>query len=222
MSLTVPLCVAPSTGGEHSPTGQTGAAVTPGPRRPVWPGSGGPAPAGLATERRVHFSPMTDADLDGVCEVEKTAYTHPWSRKHFADSLAAAHPAVLLLGELQPGERVHPSRPDGRVLLGYLVAMSGVDEVHLLNITVAPAHQRQGWARCLLDALCLWSRGQRAQWLWLEVRASNAPARALYQAYGFQPVGLRKAYYPMGPLQREDAVVMSLNLVADAARKDHP
>ena len=119
--------------------------------------------------------------------------------------------------EARPGEVAYPPRADGRVLLGYLVAMPGVDEVHLLNITVAPSQQRQGWARFLLDALALWSRGQGAQWLWLEVRAGNAPARALYDRYGFQQVGLRKGYYPAGGLRREDAVVMSLSLVAQGA-----
>ena len=155
---------------------------------------------------------MTDADLDAVCEVEKSAYTHPWTRKHFADSLASGYPAVMLLGEALPGEAVHPRRADGRVLLGYLVAMPGVDEVHLLNITVAPAHQRQGWARFMLDALALWSRGQGAQALWLEVRQSNAPARRLYERCGFQAVGVRRGYYPLTSLQREDAIVMSLRI----------
>src|SRR5690606_18330577 len=117
--------------------------------------------------------PMTEDDLDAVTEVEKWAHAHPWSRKNFADSLAAGYPVMLLLGEAWPDEVVLPRRDDGRVLLGYLVAMPGVDEVHLLNITVAPAHQRHGWARCLLDALVLWARGQRALWLWLEVRTSN-------------------------------------------------
>lgn len=165
-------------------------------------------------QRRVAFEPMAEADLDTVHELEKMAYPHPWSRRHFADSLASGHPAQMLLAQAGPGEVAFPPRADGRVLLGYLVAMPGVDEVHLLNITVAPTHRRQGWARFMLDALVLWSRGQGAQWLWLEVRASNAPARALYERYGFREVGLRKAYYPAGGLRREDAVVMSLNLVA--------
>jgi len=193
---------------------------------PAWAQRGWPAlvtadgadpadsPAPTHSQRRIAFVPMTEADLDTVVEVEKTAYTHPWSRKHFSDSLRSGYPAVLLLGEALPGEAVHPGRADGRVLLGYLVAMPGVDEVHLLNITVAPAQQRQGWARFMLDALVLWSRGQCAQWLWLEVRHSNAPARALYQRYGFAQVGLRRGYYPAGQRAREDAVVMSLNLVA--------
>ncbi len=199
--------------------------VAPSATLPVWHSTDWPDAAGRpprAAERRIAFEPLTEADLDAVCEVEKSAYTHPWSRKHFADSLAAGYPAMLLLGEALPGEPVHPVRADGRVLLGYLVAMPGVDEVHLLNITVAPAHQRQGWARFLLDALCLWSRGQRAQWLWLEVRASNAPARALYTGYGFQQVGIRKGYYPAAQFQREDAVVMSLNLVARRAAGGTP
>ena len=172
---------------------------------------------GKAFERRVCFAPMNEADLDAVQAVEKSAYAHPWSLKHFRDSLQAGYPAMLLLGEALPGELPWPLRADGLVLLGYLVAMPGVDEVHLLNITVAPAHQRQGWARCLLDALVLWSRGQGAQWLWLEVRQGNAPARRLYERYGFTQVGLRKAYYPAGAFQREDAVVMSLNLAAATA-----
>jgi ribosomal-protein-alanine N-acetyltransferase len=160
---------------------------------------------------------MLASDLDAVSEVEKRAYSHPWSRKHFADSLASAYPAILLLGEVLPGERPWPERADGHLLLGYLVAMPGVEEMHLLNITVSPEHQRQGWARCLLDALVFWSRGQRAQWLWLEVRAHNTPARGLYDSYGFQAVGLRKNYYQAGRLGREDAVVMSLSLQDSAS-----
>jgi ribosomal-protein-alanine N-acetyltransferase len=191
-----------------------------GPGVPVWHEGDWPEAASRpprAAERRIAFAPMTEADLDAVCEVEKTAYAQPWSRKHFADSLTAGYPAVMLLGEALPGEVALPPRADGRVLLGYLVAMPGVDEVHLLNITVAPAHQRQGWARFMLDALALWSRQQGAQWLWLEVRTGNAPARALYDAYGFRQVGVRKGYYPAGHGQREDAVVMSLNLATAAA-----
>lgn len=162
--------------------------------------------------RRARFAPMTEPDLDAVRAVEVSAYAHPWSRKHFADSLSAGYAAILLLGEPLPGEVVHPARADGLVLLGYLVAMPGVDEMHLLNITVAPAHQGQGWARYLLDALVLWSRASGALSLWLEVRHSNTGARRVYERYGFNQVGLRRGYYPAGHFQREDAVVMSLSL----------
>jgi [ribosomal protein S18]-alanine N-acetyltransferase len=182
-----------------------------------WPSVGDADRITLAQEhRRAVFAPITADDLDAVLAVEKSAYAHPWSHKHFSDSVQAGHPAMMLLGEPLPDEAVFPVRPDGRVLLGYLIAMPGVEEMHLLNITVAPQHQRQGWARLLLDALVLWSRGQGAQWLWLEVRASNAAARRLYEGYGFRQVGVRKGYYPAGQFQREDAIVMNLALMSPA------
>ena len=61
-----------------------------------------------------------------------------------------------------------------------------------------------------MTSLCQWSRKRQAQWVWLEVRASNTRAQQLYQQVGFKRVGERKNYYPLKPGQREDAVVMSL------------
>lgn len=149
------------------------------------------------------FEPMTLAHLDAVMAVEQSAYSHPWSRANLRSSILAGHQAQCLLA--------------GDELLGYFVALAGYREVHLLNITVAPAHQRRGWALVLLDALALWARGQQAEWLWLEVRASNARARHIYQRRGFAEVGLRKGYYPLGHGAREDAVVMNLRLMQEGA-----
>ena len=151
----------------------------------------------------VRLETMTEPWLAKVARVEKSAYAHPWLEGNFADSLKAGYPAQLLLADIAPGE------PE---LLGYFVAMKGVDEVHLLNITVAPDYQRQGFACLMLDALTLWSRGQNAGWLWLEVRISNTRARRVYEQYGFKHVGTRRNYYPQSAFQREDAVVMSLAL----------
>jgi ribosomal-protein-alanine N-acetyltransferase len=144
------------------------------------------------------FEPMTEARLDEVLAIEQRAYAQPWSRGNFTDSLRSGYQAQLLVA-------------DGTIL-GYFVAMKGVDEVHLLNITVAPACQAQGWGRVLLDALAIWSRGQGAQWLWLEVRVSNARALQIYERHGYRRVGERRGYYPAANGQREDAVVMSFKL----------
>jgi [ribosomal protein S18]-alanine N-acetyltransferase len=146
----------------------------------------------------VHFEPLQAAQLEAVMRVEQSAYAHPWTRLNFTDALTAGYEAQLLMAE---GE-----------LLGYFVAMQGVDEVHLLNITVAPKYQRQGWASVLLEALATWSRGLSKQWLWLEVRQGNARAMAAYEKNGFRRMGVRKKYYPSGNGEREDAVVMSLKL----------
>jgi ribosomal-protein-alanine N-acetyltransferase len=90
--------------------------------------------------------------------------------------------------------------------------MLGVDEVHLLNITVAPAQRHRGLGLALLDELCRWSRSQGAQWLWLEVRQSNQRALQIYERYGFRRVGERRDYYPLSLGRRETAVVMSHRL----------
>ncbi|RCX10071.1 ribosomal protein S18-alanine N-acetyltransferase [Extensimonas vulgaris] len=154
------------------------------------------APHALPPE--VRLAPLSLERLDAVLGIEKVAYSHPWSRGNFIDTLAAGYQAQVLLG--------------GDEVIGYYVAMLGVDEAHLLNLTVAPAFQRQGWARVLLDALGLWARGRGAQWLWLEVRVSNLRAQKIYAAHGFQRVGVRKRYYPAAAGTREDAIVMSLRL----------
>ena len=145
-----------------------------------------------------HFEPLLADRLEEVMRVEQRAYASPWSRTNFLDALHSGYQAQMLVA-------------NGH-LLGYFVAMKGVDEVHLLNITVAPEFQGQGWSRVMLDALALWARGQGAEWLWLEVRVGNVRAIKVYEAHGYRRVGLRKAYYPAGHGQREDAIVMSLRL----------
>ena len=144
------------------------------------------------------FEPLVAARLPEVMAIELSAYEHPWSVVNFRDALKAGYEAQLLVA--------------GDTVLGYFVAMQGVDEVHLLNITVAPPYQGQGWARVMLDALALWARGKGVQWLWLEARVSNLRAVQVYEAHGYRRVGQRRAYYPAARGTREDAIVMSLRL----------
>jgi ribosomal-protein-alanine N-acetyltransferase len=144
------------------------------------------------------FEPLTERWLDDVLAIELAAYEFPWSRGNFADSLRAGYQAQVLVA--------------GGRMLGYFIAMKGVDEAHLLNITVAPECRGEGWGRVMMEALAIWARGQGAQWLWLEVRESNRRARHVYEVGGFQSVGQRKGYYSAAGGAREDAVVMSLKL----------
>ncbi|MEO7116528.1 MAG: ribosomal protein S18-alanine N-acetyltransferase [Caldimonas sp.] len=148
--------------------------------------------------------PMTIASLDDVLVLEDEVYPFPWTRGNFVDSLAAGYTAwTLRLG-------------DGG-LIGYCVAMIGVDEMHLLNITVAPAARRRGHARRLLDSLARVCRERAAARLWLEVRESNGEARDAYRRLGFEEVGRRRGYYPAPEGRREDAIVMSLDIGAAGA-----
>lgn len=144
---------------------------------------------------------MASVDLAEVLAIERRAYAVPWTYGNFIDSIAAGYEAFVL-------------RDAGdAVLLGYFLAMKGVDEMHLLNITVAPEWQGQGLARRLLDEVCRLCRARGCTQLWLEVRVGNQRARAVYARFGFAEVGLRRAYYPPDPAMpggREDAVLMSL------------
>jgi ribosomal-protein-alanine N-acetyltransferase len=148
--------------------------------------------------------PMTVPALDGVLELELAVYPFPWTRGNFVDSLAAGYTAWTL------------NHVDGD-LVGYCVAMPGAGEMHLLNITIAPAVRRRGHARRLLGELVRQCRARDASRLWLEVRESNADAREVYLRLGFAQVGRRKAYYPAPDGRREDAIVMSLDLAEDGA-----
>jgi len=141
--------------------------------------------------------------LEAVLAIEVQAYAFPWTRGNFIDSIAAGYLTRVL----------HAA--DGE-LLGYFVAMAGFEEMHLLNLTVAPRHQGQGHARHLLAHLYTLSRGCGAHAVWLEVRESNERARALYLREGFIEAGRRRAYYPAPQGRREDAVLMSKALGGSA------
>jgi ribosomal-protein-alanine N-acetyltransferase len=145
---------------------------------------------------------MNAAHLDAVLAIEVAAYSFPWSRGNFIDSIAAGYPARVLVNARG-------------AMLGYFIAMGGVDEMHLLNITVAPAYHGRGHGRHMIAELIALCRAHAAQKLWLEVRESNARARSIYARLGFVQQGVRKGYYPAPFSRREDAVVMSLRLGAD-------
>ena len=144
--------------------------------------------------------PMTLADVPAVLALEQAVYPFPWTQGNFIDSLAAGHVAELL-------------RDADGALAAYSVALPGADEMHLLNLTVAPPWRRRGLARALLDALVARCRAERRERLWLEVRVSNARAQAVYERYGFVAVGQRRGYYP-AIRGREDALVMRLDVDA--------
>jgi [ribosomal protein S18]-alanine N-acetyltransferase len=148
--------------------------------------------------------PMHLAHLPAVMAIEQAVYPFPWTHGNFVDSLAAGHAAHVL-------------RTAAGTLAGYSVAMAGVQELHLLNLTVAPPFQGRGHARALLDALVAQCRRDGHEALWLEVRPSNARAREVYRRYGFEEVGVRRGYYPAGGGKREDACVMRLAIAREVA-----
>ncbi|HQR51713.1 MAG TPA: ribosomal protein S18-alanine N-acetyltransferase [Burkholderiales bacterium] len=145
----------------------------------------------------VWFRLMRTSDLDRVIAIEERVYTHPWTRGNFADSLRAGYGCWTL-------------ECDG-VVQGYGVLMTGVDEAHLLNLTIAAETQGRGYGRRLLAHFLGLARDLGARSIYLEVRPSNVIARDLYRRDGFREVGIRRGYYP-ALAGREDAIVMERRL----------
>ena len=145
---------------------------------------------------------MQYGDLDQVLRIERAAYSFPWTRGNFADSLAAGYSAwVCHIG----GE-----------LVGYVVVMLAVDEAHLLNISVHQSRQGMGFGARLLRHAMSTALTLGARSLLLEVRPSNERALELYRHFGFVRIGLRKAYYPAHE-GREDAIVLARSLTETRA-----
>ena len=90
------------------------------------------------------------------------------------------------------------------VLLGYGGISLVADEAEIITVAVSPAHRRQGIARALMEHMLYLAEDAWAS-VYLEVRASNTPARELYRSLGFAETGVRKNYYTS---PREDAVLM--------------
>jgi len=121
-------------------------------------------------------------------------FSDPWSTQDFRDCVTFA---LFLVAEGE-GERI----------VGYVVALDAADEGEILNLAVAPTGRRHGLGRALVEHVVEALRARGIRHVYLEVRESNAPARALYAAHGFKEVGRRKRYYRR-PV--EDAIVLRLD-----------
>jgi [ribosomal protein S18]-alanine N-acetyltransferase len=141
-----------------------------------------------ATEGKIRR--MAEPDLDSVLILESQCFLTPWSRRSFEAELMKPYgiPLVFTAG----GE-----------ICGYIVAWRIGDELHIANLAVRPGLRRNGIAETLLRHVLDSETG--VSWIGLEVRASNAPARALYRKFGFGEAGIRKGYYAD---EGEDAIVM--------------
>ena len=121
---------------------------------------------------------------------------------------ASAWSASTLLSLVNAGARVWVADEKGE-LVGTVAARTIADEAEILNLGVVPAWRRRGVGRSLM-AVALDEAGQAgAKQAFLEVRESNAAARAFYSALGFTATGRRRGYYPEPP---EDALVLSRSL----------
>ena len=144
----------------------------------------------------VRIVPLRRRHLRSVVRIEEECYPRPWSGALFLSELA------------QRSTRRYTVATIGPMLVGYAGLMLVGDEGHVTTLTVDPPWHRHGIGTVLLLDLARTAVGLGVRHLTLEVRTGNTGAQALYAAFGFAPVGVRRNYYPESG---EDAIVMWAN-----------
>lgn len=145
----------------------------------------------------VAFDSMRREDLPEVLGIESLSFSEPWTEEMFLHELSAEGVAHVLVARADDGS--------GPRIVGFLCAWIVAGELHINNIAVHPGYRRRGVASQLLEEMLRRAKVMGAKAGYLEVRASNEAANALYQRYGFRQIGRRRNYYER---PREDAIVM--------------
>ncbi len=135
---------------------------------------------------------MESAHVAQIADLEKLCFSDPWSEKSIETELSCR--LSLWLVALEEDK-----------VVGYVGSQTVIDETDMMNIAVHPDYRRRGIAEKLINALVCALREKGSHGLTLEVRASNAPAIALYEKLGFAQVGRRPNYY-RNP--KEDALIL--------------
>ncbi|PWC12060.1 ribosomal-protein-alanine N-acetyltransferase [Brenneria roseae subsp. americana] len=143
------------------------------------------------------ISSLTPTDLAQAFLIEQASHAFPWTEKTFVSNQGDRYVNLKL-------------SHNGR-MAAYAITQVVLDEATLFNIAVHPDYQRQGLGRELLEHVIQEMEKRDILTLWLEVRASNKRAIALYESLGFNEVSLRRDYYPTAA-GREDAIIMALPL----------
>lgn len=164
---------------------------------------------------------MHPEDVPAVMDVERAAYSAGWPSTAFERELTQNAMARYIVVRDSPAREVR----------GFAGLWLMVDEAHIVTVAVLPELRRQGLGRILVHGLVQLAIEHQMALATLEVRVSNEAARALYRAYGFYEVGLRKRYYSDN---HEDAVIMTtedlhspayrrrLETLETAIRERHP
>jgi ribosomal-protein-alanine N-acetyltransferase len=152
----------------------------------------------------VAIEPMVEADLDAALDIDLGAF-RPSEIGAGSEDPRVVRERQLREELARPWARTRVARIDRGVVVGYSLFWHVADEVHLLNVAVAPPERRRGVGRALMADLFTYARQHRVSQVLLEVRASNGAAIGLYESLGFSRARVRTRYYADG----EDAVEMA-------------
>ena len=162
-------------------------------------------PAIAATGQGVSIRTMTEHDLLEVVEIEESSGLSRWGWAAYYAELQGSNRHLMLVARVPEKERGR-RRPG---VAGYIVARMGADELHINNVAVRERFRRQGIGRVLLHCILKEAKRSGIPRAFLELRAGNAAALALYEGCGFRVTARRTKYYSE-PV--EDALVMIVEL----------
>ena len=143
----------------------------------------------------IEIRTLVPGDVDAVVAIETEAFTTPWQADTFASLIDRDGVELIVMVD------------ESDIVIGYAVLWCILDQGELANLALSPARRGAGLGSHLLRHVVGVAAARGVQKLFLEVRASNARAIELYTRFGFEDVGLRRAYYDH---PREDARVMRL------------
>lgn len=161
-----------------------------------------------AADQGVSITGMTEHDLLEVVEIEESTGLSRWGWAAYYSELQGANRDLMLVARVADS----PHRVTHR-LAGYIVGRMGADELHINNVAVRDHYRRRGIGRALLNCILEAGRGSGVPLAFLELRAGNTAALALYEKCGFHVTSRRSKYYSE-PV--EDALVMTIQLVRSA------
>lgn len=148
---------------------------------------------------------MTLDDVDGVQVVERASFPLPWPANAFRHELTQNKNARYVVAR------------DGERIVAYAGLWLMVDEAHITTFAVLPEVRRRRIGERLLQRLFEIAQELKAEWLTLEVRASNLAAQRLYEKYGFRRAGVRRRYYSDN---NEDALIMWTERIKEPAVRE--
>ncbi len=144
----------------------------------------------------MQIRPMTKEDCVQVAAIEATSFSVPWSLKAFTETVE------------KENFRYYVAEEEGEII-GYCGFLFVLDEAEIPNVCVKSSARKRGVGKQMMSVLMEEAKKLGMAVLYLEVRESNTPARALYKSLGFEENGIRKNFYEH-PV--EHAVLMSKTL----------
>lgn len=151
----------------------------------------------------------TEKDIPAIFSIERLVQVSPWTLETFQRCFENNYPTWVCAFN-QSESLVSPNENLMRIV-GFVMMSAVLDEAHILNLAILHDFQKQGLGFRLMETVHAKARQSEIKSIFLEVRASNAPAKKLYEKMGYRPIGLRKHYYETVS-GFEDALVMSLLL----------